>query len=214
MTPMDHGAARSVAGNHERSSRRRWSAAILLAILLVPFVRDVMEASMLAQMLVQIPLLAVAGWLARSCLTIAARARIAAWNASGITGFIVASVTSACWMLPRALDSAVADPVIDAAKYLSVPLLLGLPLSLSWPQAGFVARGVFLAEAVASLFRLGWLYRVSPVRLCSAYPLADQQQLGLCMLAIGGMLVAAIAWRLLFGDLRHAGSRTYRGMIT
>lgn len=190
-------------------------ASVLLAILLVPAVRHALEATMLAQMLVQIPLLAAIGWLSMSFLPMSARAAIDQWNANGISGLVVASLGAMYWMLPRTLDAAVADVGVDALKLVSVPLVVGLPLALSWPRAGFVVRGVFLAEVIASLFRLGWLYRVSPVRLCSAYPLDDQQRLGTSLLVLGTLLFAFIAYSLLVRDGRRrpASSDVPRGMI-
>jgi hypothetical protein len=188
------------------------AALLLLAVLLVPAVRRALEATMLAQMLVQIPLLAVVGGLAQSFVTPAVRARMREWNANGIAGFVVASLATMYWMLPRTLDAAIANPPVDAVKYLSVPLLIGLPLSLSWPRAGFVARGILVTEAIATLLRLGWLYRISSQRLCSAYPLGDQQQAGLCMLVLGAVLFAVVAWRLLFTD-RVVGAGRREGII-
>ncbi|HEY8229138.1 MAG TPA: hypothetical protein VIG31_01675, partial [Rhodanobacteraceae bacterium] len=87
------------------------------------------------------------------------------------------------------------------AKFISVPLLIGAPLAISWPRAGFVVRGVFLVEVVAMTFRLGWLYLGSPVRLCSNYLLSDQQQLGKIMLAIGGTICLLLAWKLVWGRI-------------
>lgn len=66
---------------------------------------------------------------------------------------------------------------------------------------GFVVRGFFLAELLATSFRLGWLYRVSPIRLCNNYGLDDQQRLGGYMLALGGALLVWLAWKLLMGRL-------------
>ncbi|HEX5463305.1 MAG TPA: hypothetical protein VFW88_01150, partial [Burkholderiales bacterium] len=99
-------------------------------------------------------------------------------------------------------------PWVEMAKYAAVPLLIGVPLAISWPRAGFVVRGVFLAEVIATAFRLGWLYLVSPQRLCSNYLLGDQQWLGECMLAIGSALFLWIAWKLLWGHFdRFAETR-------
>jgi hypothetical protein len=181
----------------------RAAALLLFAALLAPPVRHALEATMLAQMLVQVPLLAASGWLAQSFLAPTMRSRVAHWNENGITGLVVASLASMYWMLPRMLDAAVADGGVDALKFASVPLVIGLPLALSWPRAGFVVRGVFLVEAIASLFRVGWLYRVSPVRLCSAYALDDQQRLGTSLLVLGAVLFAFVAYSLLFTDRRR-----------
>ena len=100
------------------------------------------------------------------------------------------------------------EPLVVAAKYLSLPLLIGLPFALSWPRMKFIVRGVFLLEGIATFFRLGWLYLISPERLCNLYLLDDQQRLGQYMLVIGAALFLGVAGKLLLGTLRFAfGSR-------
>ena len=54
-------------------------------------------------------------------------------------------------------------------------------------------------EFVATFFRLGWLYLISPIRLCNNYALNDQQRLGRYMLAIGVGLLVWLAWKLVWG---------------
>src|SRR3546814_6332231 len=103
---------------------------------------------------------------------------LAAWNWQGVTGLLLASGAMACWMLPRVMDAAATQAWVDTVKYLSLPLAVGVPLALSWPAAGFVVRGLFVAEAIATCFRLGGLYLAAPVRLCTIYPIGDQQRLG------------------------------------
>ena len=179
-----------------------WLGLALWLVLALPPVRHVLEASMTLQMLVQIPLLAVAGWLSWSLLPRRVRNWLDGWNRSGVSGLLLASLAAMLWMLPRMLDSALDEPWIETAKFASVPLLLGVPLALSWPRAGFVVRGVFLAEVIATAFRLGWLYRISPVRLCSNYLLDDQQRLGGLLLAVGAALCVAVAWQLVWGRVR------------
>jgi hypothetical protein len=107
-------------------------------------------------------------------------------------------------MLPRSLDAAISHPLVAAAKYLTVPLLIGLPFGVSWSRMGFVVRGVFLMEFVATFFRLGWLYLISPIRLCNNYALNDQQRLGGYMLAIGGGLLLWLVWKLLWGSFESS----------
>jgi len=174
-------------------------AALVFLVLLAPPVRHALEASMSAQMLVQIPLLVAAGWLLGNAVPGTILNRIGGWNHRGITGLVLASFAGAFWMLPRMLDAAVAEPLAGLAKYLSVPLLIGLPLAVSWSRMGFIVRGVCVAEAIATCFRLGWLYQVSPVRLCNNYALDDQQRLGGYMLAIGAALTVWVAWKLVWG---------------
>jgi hypothetical protein len=58
---------------------------------------------------------------------------------------------------------------------------------------------VFLLELIATFFRLGGLYLVSPVRLCNNYLLDDQQRAGQYMLVIGGVILAGVMAKLLWG---------------
>jgi hypothetical protein len=94
----------------------------------------------------------------------------------------------------------VAEPLVAVAKYLSVPLLVGLPFALGWPRMGFIVKGVFLVELIATFFRLGWLYLIWPERLCNTYLLEDQQRLGQYMLLIGAALFLGVAGKLLWGS--------------
>jgi hypothetical protein len=175
-------------------------AAVLLTLaLMAPPVRRALESTMTGQMLVQLPLLVAAGWLASRAMPARARASADQWNHSGLTGLVLATVAAAFWMLPRSLDASTSHPLMAAAKYLSVPLLIGLPFAVSWRRMGFVVRGLVLAELVATCFRLGWLYRISPIRLCNNYGLDDQQRLGGYLLAVGGGLLVWLASKLLWG---------------
>lgn len=185
----------------------RWSGLVLWGVLALPPVRHVLEATMTLQMLVQIPLLAVAGWWLLPLMPRRASDALAGWNRNGVSGIALVSFVAMVWMLPRMMDASLDDPWVAVAKLASVPLLIGLPLALSWPRAGFVVRGVYLLEVVATTFRLGWLYLVSPVRLCSNYLLDDQQQLGKIMFAIGVAIVLLLAWRLLWGRIDIEGAK-------
>ncbi len=62
-------------------------------------------------------------------------------------------------------------------------------------------RGVVLLELIATTFRLGWLYLISPVRLCSNYLLNDQQLLGGLLLAVGFSVVLVLVWKLMWGHI-------------
>ncbi|MGH8117923.1 MAG: hypothetical protein ACREP0_04990 [Rhodanobacteraceae bacterium] len=176
--------------------------AALWALLALPPVQHALTATMTLQMLAQIPLLAVAGWwVARSVSARAVRV-IAGWNHGGISGLLLASLVAMAWMLPRAMDAAVDDPLIALAKFASVPLLIGAPLALSWPRMGFVVGGVFFVEVIATTFRLGWLYEASPVRLCANYLLGDQRLLGEILLGTGAAICLLLAWQLLWGRIQ------------
>jgi hypothetical protein len=175
------------------------AAALLFLALLAPPVRHALEQRMTTQMLVQIPLLVIVGLFIARSLRDRVTAMIDDWNCRGITGLVLATMTSIFWMLPRMLDAAVTDALVAAAKYGSAPLLIGVPLALSWPRMGFIVRGVFLVECIATLFRLGWLYVISPERLCNLYLIEDQQRLGQWLMLIGAALFFAVAWKLMWG---------------
>mgnify|MGYP003579990235 CR=1 FL=1 len=186
----------SVAGD------RAWTGGLLWIVLAVPPVRQALQATMTVQMLAQIPLLTVAGWLVGRAMPRRADAALGRWNGQGIAGLLLASSASAVWMLPRMMDASVDNGWFAVAKFASVPLLVGVPLALSWPRMGFVVRGVFLLEVIATAFRLGWLYLASPVRLCSNYLLGDQQRLGGYLFALGAALCLVLAWKAMWGRIR------------
>ena len=185
------------------STRQRisWVGIMLWAALAVPAIRQLLESTMTYQMLVQFPLLAAVGWALAQSVPSSINRRLAAWDQAGISGLLLVSLLSLVWMLPRAMDAAVAVPAISLAKFTSVPLLIGLPLALSWPRASFVVRGIVLAEVVAMTLRLGWLYLISPQRLCTNYLLDDQQRLGQILILIGLSLLLFVAWKLIWGHI-------------
>lgn len=184
-----------------RLAGRAWAGALLWMVLASPPIRQTLEATMTAQMLVQIPLLAVAGWLVAHAVPRRMDCALARWNGGGIAGLLLASLAGIVWMLPRMMDASANDAWFAMAKFASVPLLIGVPVALSWPRTGFVVRGVFLLEVIATAFRIGWLYLGSPVRLCSNYLLSDQQRLGWNLLAVGVAICLVLAWKLIWGRI-------------
>lgn len=183
------------------AGRQCLAGALLWVALALPPVRHALESAMTLHMLVQIPLLALAGaWLAQGTPCWLERS-LAAWNHRGISGLLLASLAGLFWMLPLALDTVLNDPWVELAKFLSVPLLIGAPVALSWPRAGFVVRGVVLLELIATMLRLGWLYLISPDRLCSNYLLGDQQRLGRMLLVIGFAVLLILVWKLMWGHV-------------
>lgn len=178
------------------------AGAVLWVILALPPVRHVLESELTPQVLVQIPLLALAGALLARLFSRRLDTVMRLWNDGGIPGLLLASVAGMTWMLPRLMDASINEEGYALAKFLTVPLLVGAPVALSWPKSGFVTRGVLLLEVVATAFRMGWLYLVSPERLCSNYLLGDQQRLGKLLVAIGVVIALVLAWQLIWGRVR------------
>ena len=121
--------------------------------------------------LVQMPLLAVAGYFLPHHFTLPR-------TAVGPV-LILALVTCAIWMLPRSVDAALSDMGWHLAKFVTLPLGFGLTLSLSWPVIGPVLRGFIKAQVISMLLVLGFLYTHAPIRICNSYLVDDQHRLGL-----------------------------------
>ncbi len=172
---------------------------LLYGVLCLPPVAAGLEGSMLGQMLVQIPLLGLAGGLVARAACGGRPAALAGFNAGGFPGLFVAFFAAAVWMLPRMLDAALASPLTEAAKFVTVPLFLGAPLALSWKLLPSVARGFVWANLISHAAVLGWLYSVSPDRLCTRYLLDQQATLGAALLIVAAGLAIALGWRAVAG---------------
>lgn len=172
----------------------RWlSVAALgwLAIVATPMAR-LLESSMAGHVLLQIPLLVTMGYVVATRIEDRLPSLQRRWNAGGIPGVLLASFVIAFWMIPRWLDASLSGEAMAWAKYLSLPLLAGIPLGLSWHAMHSIARGVVKVEFLAMLYRLGWLYLISPDRFCNNYLLTDQIWLGRGMLVVG--LALSLTW--------------------
>lgn len=164
---------------------------VSLIIVCVTPVADWLEQSMLRHVLIQLPLLVFLGYQLGKTRYFNLKI-IDQINEKGVAGIILVIFISLYWMLPRALDASLAEPAMALAKYLSLPLLIGLPLALSWNKLHPIFRAVVHIELLAMLFRLGWLYLVSPVRLCNAYQLGEQVLLGKYLLFIA--VIISVFW--------------------
>lgn len=179
----------------------------LYVLLALPPVSRQMEAGMAGHMAVQIPLLALCGFLAFAAVPPAVRRGLAAWDPYGLAGLVLALFAMALWMLPRSLDGALTHPLVEAAKFVTVPLLWGLPLAWAWSRLGLVGRGFVAGHLVALAWVLGWFYCNAPARLCSNYLLDQQLDLGRAMLALGTAGALALLVRGLVGPPRPAETK-------
>ena len=185
-----------------------WVAALLFVVLASPTAREALERVMITHMLVQIPLLAVVGALGAGALPPQLRSRVARWNSGGVSGALLAVIVSSWWMVPRALDWALAAPLMEAAKFLTLPLLVGAPLALSWPSLGSMGRGFLVANVLPMWAVVGWAYIAAPVRLCNYY-LADQQvTAGIGLVAVSVALGVALGLLASAGPSARAGEQT------
>ncbi|HVL10558.1 cytochrome c oxidase assembly protein [Hydrogenophaga sp. IBVHS1] len=170
----------------------RFAAGVaLLAVSMLPPLRQTLESSMSLHMLVQYPALMLAGALMTMALPPALALRLSTWNAVGISGLTATALILAVLMIPRVLDLALLDPRVEGAKVAAL-LFAGAVLWPSWRAAGLMVQAFFLGSVVPMTIVIATLYQDSPVRLCNAYRIDDQQQLGLGLLWIAGTVT--VGW--------------------
>jgi hypothetical protein len=150
--------------------------------------RGPLEASPVTHVLVQLPALALAGAFIAPHL----RFGRGEWNRGGWACLLAAGFGIAFWMLPRNIDAAVADMRWEAAKFVSLPLLVGLPLAAGWTRAHPLTCAMVKAQTLSMLAVMAFLYTHAPMRLCNAYLAQDQYLLGIGFLAVS--FAAAVTW--------------------
>lgn len=171
-------------------------AACLLLAAAMPPAAAWWEASLPRHVLGQIPLLIAAGALAVPLTTRVVSPELKGEAAGAV---LLAAFCLSFWMLPRWLDAAVDDVIIDLVKIVSLVVLAGLPLGWGWSRLGLVARGFVWLQAVGMLAILGFVYLTFPERLCNNYLVSEQAVLGALMLSLSGSLGFAIVVRVMIG---------------
>ncbi len=146
--------------------------------------RQYLAVSMIGQMLIQIPLLVVSGYLLGRGIQGRCETIQDSYNHNGIPGFLIALFTSFYWILPRSIDAALNSGWMELFKFVTVPLLIGLPLALSWKKIASIFKGFVWANVVSMCFVMGWLYVNAPVRLCNNYLTNQQVALGRTLMSL------------------------------
>jgi hypothetical protein len=156
-------------------------------------------------MVVQMPLLVLAGWLTRSAWPRrSAQQFMAAWNVYGLNGFFLMFLILAYWMLPSAIDRAVVLPQADALKLLT--LVVGGALSKhAIDRSPTVLQLFFVTLTVSMLIWLGFYFIPTELRLCNAYSLANQASTGWGLIGLG--IAVESPW-LLYSTVWRAQARS------
>ena len=163
---------------------------------------------MAVHMLVQMPLLAAIGILACRLLPARWRGALLAVAGGAVPCVLLAVLAASYWMLPRALDGALTSPLAEAAKFLTLPVLVGLPLALAWKQLSTIGRGLVLTNASSMLAVLGWLYIAAPVRVCNNYLVDQQTAAGWLMVKLAVLLFAGWLGTLFVGGAPGAADKS------
>jgi len=163
-----------------------------------------LTALMSLHMLVQIPLLVLAGVFAEraawhrhemSIHKIPSLTRNRwSYNEYGVPGLLLASLVGAAWMIPKALDDALTDWRIAVFKYVGLPIV-GWVLGTSARRAPMVIKLFFLGNFCWMSAIVGLLYLEQPVRLCNAYLLGDQDWAGRGLIVLAVLLPLVCLFR-------------------
>jgi len=178
--------------------KRALAGAFIIVVLALPGMRQALERLMIAHMLVQIPLLAAAGALIAPAIPKRWIERVEPWNRGGLSGVLLALIASSWWMVPRALDSVLSSSALELAKFVTLPVFVGVPLAVSWTRLTGMGQSFVIANVLPMWAVVGWLYVAAPVRVCNFY-LVEQQVMagrGLLWISAGlGVLAGTLAFR-------------------
>lgn len=152
--------------------------------------RDLLEATMLGHMVLQIPVIFFGG------LLLFGRAMrnselFASYDRHGLTGLTALLIISSYWMIPRALEFSLTMPGYELAKFASWALL-GAALPASIARANIVIQLFYLGNFCAMTAIAGMLYQDVPEQLCNAYLKDDQALTGAFLIILA--VAAAVGW--------------------
>jgi hypothetical protein len=186
-----------------RMQQSFWQQAGILGLLIlaiglsVPPFRFLIEQSMFVQMVIQMPLLFIAGALLNR-LSISKNITniFGYWNVFGLTGFMLAQNILIYWMLPISIDRAVIMPLVDVAKVLTM-ILAGFFVGDALNKSPAALQLFFIGYFVAMMIWLGMYFIYTDARLCNAYSLNSQYWTGYGLCAISVMVAAYWSYRVL-----------------
>lgn len=173
-------------------------------LLLWPALRHFVESSMALHMLLEFPLLFAAGWVARGLLWQQAPDR-SSWDWRGLAGSSLLLAVSAFWMIPAALDLALLDGRVAAAKYLSW-WLAGAAMAGSWHRLDAVIVLFVGGNLIWMMAAAGLIYQSSLERLCVNYLQNEQAWTGAGLIACSVALGGTLLWRFVGSGRARPGS--------
>lgn len=192
----------------DRHTLCSWTVYTLLGL---PASRNLLESHPSLHMIVQLPLLIVCGYyfIPRAADHLV-ETIVSQLDPKGVLGFLAIVFTVLFWMIPRSLDGAIDDQAYELGKFLSLPLFVGLPLRYCWPMVTQVLRGFFIAQFIAMLAFLGWLYTAAPIRICNNYLEGAQQELGRHLFLIAILMALSFGLSSLLGNTTEHTSQPPR----
>ena len=165
-------------------------AGTVAVLLSIPRVRDALEADMARHMLVEFPLVVGIGAVATGFAP-RAGAAFARIDRMGLAGWLFASLALGYWMIPAALDAALAGPAMNAAKFAALAAA-GFALRASASRSPPALEVFFVGNFAWMSATAGLLYQDAETQLCLNYLADGQQRAGR---GLGALSMAyAIAW--------------------
>ena len=151
---------------------------LILLFLALPPVANLMESVMIIHMHMQMPLLIFTGFLLARIFQLQFPRFFEKWNGNGIPGIILFVIIVAYWTMPRSMDEALTSQSMEVFKFISLPLLAGIPLRVSWKMLKPRDKNITFYFFIIMFSAMGWLYIDSPVQLCNNYLIIEQITLG------------------------------------
>lgn len=177
-----------------------WTALFLYILLIFPPILNFLESSMIGQMVVLIPGLFICGILIGSVFSGKILRILGGFNSNGIPGALLAIFTIIFWILPRSLDASLNSDIVEIVKVITIPLLAGLPMGISWGRLYLAGKGLIIGNLISMLFVMSWIYLEAPVRVCNNYLVSQQENLGRMLFTIGILLALYFVGKALFGN--------------
>jgi hypothetical protein len=177
-----------------------WAGLVLYLILVFPLVLTFLESSMIGQMAVLIPGLFICGVLWGAAISAKVSRLLGGFNSNGIPGSLLAVFTLLFWILPRSIDASLNSIPVEIVKLVTIPLLAGVPMGISWGRLYSAAKGLIIGNLISMLFVMSWIYLEAPVRVCNNYLVSQQENLGRMLFTIGILLSLYYVKRGLFGS--------------
>jgi hypothetical protein len=112
----------------------------------------------------------------------------------GITGLATAMLFMTVLMIPRVLDLVLVDARVELAKFAAL-LFVGAIFQASWRSAGTIVQAFFLGGILPMTIVVGTIYQSAPLRLCNAYRLDDQHNLGWNLVWLSAAVAAVWLFR-------------------
>ena len=169
---------------------------ILLAAITpsLPFAHIIIQSSMAFHMLIQIPLLVLAGYALKKIPNTADYSL-----AESLAQWLWVYLAGLFWMLPISLDKALLYPLWDLFKIISL-LITGAILKVVFLSHRVLAL-FFIGSTAMMLFFVGFYYQETNVRLCNAYLIESQQETGTGLIIVAVLLLAILFWKIQQGLL-------------